>query len=164
MLHQHDASSLFGVDEPEAVPTYSPVYMSWADYLNRTTAQELRRRCGRMAANANRWRLMSGVPVDRITSRDVWAVLADARGRCATCGSLAVEGRPSHPNGAPAPWDPLGRRVGSLGHRLQRVRGGPNTPDNLIWQCLWCNTWEKDAKQGSTDHQAFRPIDDLTVW
>ena len=139
-----------------------PVYESWSDYMQRATKKELRERCSQIAVRANRWRLMSGVPIERITSRDVWAVLDAARGRCGTCGSLAVERRPSRPNGAPAPWEAVGRRVGSLGHVVQRVRQGSNTPDNLIWQCLWCNTWPKEANWGATTSGGFYPPDEPT--
>jgi phage FluMu protein Com len=136
-------------------------YDSWADYLQSTKNEQLRRRCERIAARANRWR--SGVPVDRITASDVWTVMEGARGRCSTCGSLAVEGRLSRPDGAPMSWDAVGRRVGRLGHVVPRVRGGPNTPDNLIWQCLWCNTWPLEATPGASDHGGFHPPDDPTV-
>ena len=40
---------------------------------------------------------MSGIPTTTISADDVWAVLVSARGRCAHCGSLAVENRPSKP-------------------------------------------------------------------
>jgi hypothetical protein len=108
------------VTEVEIPP---PVYESWSDYVQRSTRKELRERCSQIAVRANRWRLMSGVPIERITGRDVWAVLDAARGRCGTCGSLAVERRPSRPNGAPAPWEAVGRRVwGTSCNGLNKAR------------------------------------------
>ena len=91
-------ASLALVIEVEIPP---PVYESWSDYMQRATKKELRERCSQIAVRANRWRLMSGVPIERITGRDVWAVLDAARGRCGTCGSLAVERRPSRPEPGP---------------------------------------------------------------
>jgi hypothetical protein len=100
---------------------------------------------------------MSGRPEDRITWKDVWSILATARGKCAHCGSLAVEHRSSMPNGAPAPWEPVGRRIGSLGHRVSRFGGGVNTRSNLVWSCLWCNTEPADRIDGATDHGGYFP-------
>jgi len=36
------------------------------------------------------------------------------------------------------------------------VNGGMNTPDNLVWSCLWCNTWVIERTPGSTDRGAIR--------
>ena len=105
---------------------------------------------------ANRDRLMSGAPAERITSSDVWPVLAAAHGRCGHCGSLAIERRPSGPEGRPLPWGSIGRRIGSLGHRVARFNGGPNTPDNLIWSCLLCNTWPLMRTPGATGYGAVQ--------
>lgn len=134
----------------------APLYASWNEYLARTTSGERRAWCARKAKKANGDRLMSGRPEDRITAEDVWAILQGAQGRCAHCGSLAVESRPSKPNGAPAPWEHVGRRIGSLGHVLARFNGGTNTPDNLVWSCLWCNTWPEERRAGATDHGAVQ--------
>jgi hypothetical protein len=109
---------------------------------------------------ANGPRLMSGSPSEKVSADDVWQVLAAARGRCAHCGSLAVENRPSRPDGAPVPWDTVGRRIGSLGHRISRFNGGDNTRENLVWSCLWCNTWLGERRPGATDHGGYFPITD----
>lgn len=135
--------------------TPMPVYRSWSDYVAGTSAAERRAWCSRKARRANRERLMSGPPTERIGWHDVWLVMEAAQGRCMYCGSLAVEGRPSTPNGAPAPWEQVGRRVGSLSHVTARVDGGTNTLDNLGWACLWCNTWPSERVPGSTDRGAI---------
>jgi hypothetical protein len=98
---------------------------------------------------------MSGRPEQRLTTDNVWRVLEAARGRCSYCGSLAVEGRPSAGNGAPTAWEQVGRRIGSLGHRLGRVNGGDNVPENLVWSCLWCNVWMEERTWGASDHGAI---------
>ena len=108
------------------------MYASWSAFLDATTPAERRRWCAMKVKTANRERLMSRLPQHRITVADVLAVLASARGRSAhICGSLAVQRRPSAANGAPLPWEHVGRRVGSLGHVVGRFHGGANTPDNL---------------------------------
>jgi len=146
---------------PETVPTsVPPTYASWADYLARTTDAERRRWCTTKAKRANRGRLMSEAPEQAITTDDVVAVLTAARGRCAHCGSLAVENRPSAPNGAPVGWEHVGRRIGSLGHALARLHGGINAVGNLVWSCLWCNTWQSERTPGATDHGGYYPPDD----
>lgn len=73
---------------------------------------------------------------DCATRRYALAVLEAAKGRCESCGSLAVENRPSGPNGKPLPWAQVGRRIGSLGHRVARFNGGSNAPGNLrlVWR------------------------------
>ncbi len=81
-----------------------PVYRSWEDFLDRTTATERMAWCRKKAKTANRPRLMSGPPEGKVTGADVWAVLENVRGRCEFCGSLAVENRPSGPGGRPVPW------------------------------------------------------------
>lgn len=136
-----------------------PLYTSWNDYLAKTTPAMRRRWCAAKTKKANAPRLMSGSPALVITADDVWAVLEAARGRCAHCGSLAVEKRPSMPNGSPAPWEHVGRRIGSLGHRTSRFQGGANNQDNLIWSCLWCNTWPDQRVPGALDHGGYFPID-----
>jgi hypothetical protein len=138
-------------------PAPLPAYSSWDDYLARTTPSSRRRWCARKATKANADRLMSGRPATRITADDVQAVLHTARGRCAHCGSLAVESRPSAADGRPLPWAIMGRRIGSLGHRVTRFEGGDNAAENLVWCCLWCNTWPSERIPGSTDHGGFFP-------
>jgi hypothetical protein len=100
---------------------------------------------------------MSGPADLRITWRDVWLVLEAAKGRCAHCNSLAIENRPSTPNGYPLPWSQVGRRIGSLGHRIARYQGGSNAPANLCWSCLWCNTWIDERRIGAIDHGGYYP-------
>lgn len=133
-----------------------PIYKSWQQYLDATTLTERRAWCSRKARRSNRERLMSG-PVDyRLTVEDVLLVLTAAEGWCVYCGSLALENRPSRPDGSPAPWEHVGRRIGSLGHRVARVNGGSNSPENLDWVCLWCNVWVSERRTGATDHGGIR--------
>jgi hypothetical protein len=133
-------------------PAPAPTFLSWDDFLSRTTPTQRRNWCRTKAKKANGPRLMSGSPDTRITTGDVWFVLEKAQGRCAHCGSLAVEHRPSKANGAPLPWDHVGRRIGSLGHLVSRFQGGPNHRSNLVWSCLWCNTWPSERTRDATDH------------
>jgi len=141
-------------------PAPAPAYMSWEDFLARTTDAGRMAWCRKKATRANRPRLMSGAPDVKITGADVRAVLEAARGRCEYCGSLAVENRPSGPDGSPVAWSQVGRRVGSLGHRVARFNGGANAPGNLGWVCLWCNTWPSERRPGATDHGGIRPFRD----
>ncbi len=99
-----------------------------------------------------------GPPDVKITGADVWAVLEAAEGRCEHCRSLAVENRPSAPDGKPLPWAPVGRRIGSLGHRVARFNGGSNAPGNLAWACLWCDTWQSERRPGATGHGGIQPL------
>jgi hypothetical protein len=144
---------------PRSGPTDSvtPLYASWDDWLQRGTAAEIRRWFQQMAHTANRPRLLSGVPMVRVSPGVVWRVLAAAEGRCAYCGSLAVERRPSGPHGEPIAWAAVGRRIGSLGHRTARFHGGGNEAENLAWSCLWCNTWLSERSPGAADHGGFYP-------
>ena len=135
----------------------APVYESWTQYLADTTAEERQQWCRVKAKHANRTRLMSGPPDAKISADDVWVILSAAEGRCEHCGSLAIERRPSGPDGRPAAWASIGRRVGSLGHRLARFNGGSNRPTNLCWSCLWCNTWPEERRPGATDHGGHHP-------
>jgi hypothetical protein len=137
-----------------------PTYLSFADYLERTTYAKRMARCHAAAKKANRERLLSPRPKHHLSGNDVWNVIEAARGRCAYCGSLAVENRPSQPNGAPAAWAQVGRRIGSLEHRRWRALGSDNDLTNLAWCCLWCNTWESERRQGATDHGGFHPPPD----
>jgi hypothetical protein len=143
--------------EPDTqVSRPAPIYTSWQDYLRDTEPSQRLQWCRAKARTANRKRLMSGLPDRKITADEVWAVIDDAKGRCEHCGSLALEGRPSGADGRPNPWAPIGRRIGSLGHRLARFNGGSNDSANLGWSCLWCNTWPQERRHGATDHGAVQ--------
>lgn len=145
--------------EPDVDDTARPPlrYTSWAEFLASTTVQQRLQWCRLKAKTANRSRLMSGPPDCRVTAAMVWEILQAAEGRCEHCGSLAVEGRPSGAGGRPVAWAAVGRRVGSLGHRLARFNGGSNGVANLCWSCLWCNTWPTERKPGATDHGGHHP-------
>ncbi len=148
-----------GAPVPEPLP---PTFISWADYLARTTPSERMRRCYAAAKKANRKRLLSAAPLTRLSGCDVWDVIEASKGRCTYCGSLAVENRPSHPvTGAPLPWAQVGRRIGSLEHNRSRIAGGDNNFDNLAWACLWCNTWPTERRPGAKDHGGLHPVDDV---
>lgn len=140
-------------------PVPPPVYASWKDYLARTSSAQRREWCARKRKVANRERLMSGKPDSLLTLNDVWAVLETARGRCSHCYSLALESRPSKPNGTPLPWASIGRRIGSLGHVVSRFHGGSNSLENLAWSCVWCNAWQSERRPGATDHGGLFPDD-----
>lgn len=143
-------------------PTPPPVYVSWRDYLARTPPGEVRKRCALIAKRMNRKRLLSQPAQLRGTAEAVWSVMCAARGRCAHCGSLAVERRPSDPaNGAPVAWAQIGRRIGSLEHKRMRFEGGDNDAANLAWCCLWCNTWPNERRPGATDHGGLYPDLDI---
>ena len=135
-----------------------PVFLSWGDYLARTPFSLRMTRCHAAAKKANRKRLLSDAPATRLTGRDVWAIVEAAQGRCAHCGSLAVENRPSNPvTGAPMPWAQIGRRIGSLEHSRPRIHGGGNDLLNLAWACLWCNTWPSERRPQAADHGGYYP-------
>lgn len=141
------------------VPTADPgppVYVSWEDYLARTTNTQRMARCYAASKKANRKRLLSASLQHRLTGPLVWKVIEAARGRCVHCNSLAVENRPSDAKtGQPLPWAQVGRRVGSLEHVEWRMGGGDNDWQNLAWACLWCNTWPSERRWGATDHGGF---------
>jgi hypothetical protein len=139
-------------------PQPAPVYACWEDYLVRTIGTDRMARCAVSAKKANQKRLLSEIPKVRVTAQQVWAVLESSQGRCAYCGSLAVERRPSNlETGAPIAWAQIGRRIGSLGHVKSRIAGGDNDPDNLVWSCLWCNTWPRERRPGAVDHGGYYP-------
>ena len=146
-----------GAPVPDPPP---PVYQSWEDYLAQTTAPQRMGRCHAASKKANRKRLLSAPPTVRLRGRDVWRVVEGARGRCAHCGSLAVESRPSDHRGAPIAWAQVGRRIGSLEHAKARYEGGDNFIANLAWACLWCNTWPAERRPGATDHGGYFPSAD----
>lgn len=145
-----------------------PLYRSWADFLARTSERERRTWYASKRRVANRGRLMSGRPEHVLSTQDVVDILDGAHGRCHWCGSLAVERRPSGPNGAPVAWADVGRRIGSLDHIVSLCdvgtwpapgltpTAGTNEPPNLVWSCLWCNTWPSERRAGADDHGAIR--------
>ena len=136
-----------------------PRFLTYEDFLATVPLRDIRFWCSRKAVRANRPRLLSGRPTERITTDDVVTVLSRARGRCTHCGSLAVEGAPMHPvTRKPLPWAAIGRRIGSLDHIVSRFDGGPNTLSNLAWSCHWCNTWHSERVPGATDHGAIQHV------
>lgn len=137
-------------------PRPDPKYISWEDFLANTTEKQRLEWCRKKAAKANSEKLMSGKPNMRVSGEDVLAILAAARGRCMNCKSLALENRPSSPSGKPLPWASVGRRIGSLGHKVARIHGGGNEPENLSWTCLWCNTWPEERWANAVDHGAVQ--------
>jgi hypothetical protein len=144
--------------ETAGAPGPDPIYASWENYLARTSWAELRRRCRDTAKRANRKRLLSSAPAHQVNPLWVWRLMSSARGRCAHCGSLAVERRPSDPHkGSPIAWEHVGRRVGSLEHKQTRFGGGDNDLANLAWCCLWCNTWRDERLHGAQDHGGYYP-------
>ena len=135
-----------------------PVFVSWEDYLARTSCAQRMKLCQSKARVANRARLMSSASAVKVRGQDVWQILKEAQGRCYHCGSLAVENRPSNPaDGAPLLWAQVGRRIGSLEHLQARVGGGDNDRKNLVWACLWCNTWKSERRPQATDHGGHHP-------
>lgn len=146
--------------ETTAVPLEvpPPLWRTFEDFLAGTPMREIRHWCSRKAVRANRPRLLSGRPSERINTDDVVSILLAARGRCAHCGSLAVERAPMHPETRkPLPWAHVGRRIGGLDHVMARFDGGPNTVDNLVWCCHWCNTWPDERISGAKDCGAIQP-------
>lgn len=90
----------------------------------------------------------------KITKHHVWAVMSAAQGRCAYCGSLAVEYAPTKTHiGGLDEWAQIGRRIGSVDHVASRE----NHPDNLAWCCYWCNTWPQERRPLAADHGGFYP-------
>jgi hypothetical protein len=97
----------------------------------------------------------------RLTSKAVWGIVEEAKGRCMYCHSLAVENRPSKPhNGAATPWGHIGRRIGSLEHIEWFIDGRKNQLSNLRWACLWCNVHPDQRIPYSNGNGGFYPIGD----
>lgn len=128
-----------------------PLYKSFDEFITKVPEHDIRKWCQSKAHKANRPRLMSGAPTYKITGQQVMDILFAARGRCCYCGSLCVEKAPTQ-NGKLAPWAHVGRRIGSLEHKVQRVEFGDNNVDNFAWCCNWCNTWPSERRKGATDH------------
>jgi len=134
------------------------VFTSWADYLEKVTWPELRSRCYAIADQANGAHRGLAAPPDRLALLTVWQVKSKSRGRCAYCGSLAVERKPLKvdKNGRRR-WKRVGRRIGSLEHRKPRSLGGSNDVENLAWCCLLCNTSPRARLPGAVDHGGYYP-------
>jgi hypothetical protein len=132
-----------------------PLYRSYDDYRSKVPLPDIMQKCRNIARIANRPRLYSGTATVKLKANDVFSVLDNAQGRCCYCNSLAVENRPSRPNGAPLPWADIGRRIGSLEHLIPRIDGGDNDANNLAWACLWCNTWHAERIWNAIDHGAI---------
>lgn len=115
--------------------------------------------CHARTKKANAARLLSAAPERKLTARDVWDIVAAARGRCVHCGSFCVERLP-YDGTVKLPWEQVGRRIGSVDHIESRVTGGGNERENLAWACMWCNTWLSEREQGATDHGGLYPPDD----
>jgi HNH endonuclease len=96
---------------------------------------------------------MSPVPERRVTADEVWRIVEAAKGRCVYCGSLCLEKLPYDlVTKKKLPWGHVGRRIGSLSHIIPRASGGTNDSANLVWSCLWCNTWTCERIAGAADH------------
>lgn len=152
MLHR--LGRALGLDDTEPVDSEPgpPTYTSWDDFLASTTEAERQSWCAAKANTANRPRLLAP-RAEIVSDEDVWQVMLAHRGHCCHCGSLAVERRPSKPNGAPALWEHIGRRIGTLEHKVSRSEGGTNALANLAWACACCNTQRRpdDRRLGATD-------------
>lgn len=123
-------------------------YSSWEAYINSIPPIVLRQKCATVAKHANR-RFIGY----RLTADDIITIITDAKGRCYTCNSLCIERRPTRSNGGPLPWEHVGRRIGSLAHKIDDKRNlEANNPSNLGWQCLWCNLWSSQRIMHATDH------------
>ena len=144
----------------ETTPTSTPPrYETWEHYLASTTTAERRAMCATRTKKANAPRLMSAAPARRLTAADVWRIVEAARGRCAHCGSLCLEKLPYDPvTKKKLAWGHVGRRIGSLSHLIPRTSGGTNDGANLVWSCLWCNTWKCERVAGATDHGGLQPV------
>jgi hypothetical protein len=143
--------------------SYAPIFSSWNDFLQRTSAtyrkQWLRGKVQFANTGAGFGRPQVWYPKYKLTIDDVWDILCEAKGHCAYCGSLAVEKAPAKSNGAFMSWESIGRRIGSLDHIKPRSSGGDNNRENLCWCCLWCNTWPSERIPGATDHGGYYPND-----
>jgi hypothetical protein len=143
--------------------SYAPIFRSWDDFLQRTSAsyrkQWLRAKVKFANTGAGFGRPQVWYPKYTLTVDDVWDILCEAKGRCAYCGSLALEKVPVKPSGGLDSWEDIGRRIGSLDHIKPRSSGGDNNRENLCWCCMWCNTWPSERIPGATDHGGYYPND-----
>jgi hypothetical protein len=136
----------------KSLPASKPIYSSWEAFIQLVPDRDIRAWCTAKAHTANKERFMTGKQPLIVTAQQIYEILFRACGRCFYCGSLCVEKRPSLPNGRPAKWESVGRRIGSLGHKTALMNGGTNAIENLCWSCLWCNVWPSERVMGSTDH------------
>lgn len=136
------------------IPADGPIYTSWADWCVRTGVTDKRERCRRLTGSANRFRADSGFPRIRLEQWGVWGILKAAKGRCHYCGSLALENRPAAYGGPMNGWDSIGRRCASIDHVLERMKGGDNDLDNLVWCCMSCNSGERPSSRSEWDPKA----------
>lgn len=138
-----------------------PIYMSFADYMARTTNTERMGRCYAASKRANRVHrpLTPTHALPKLTGPGVWGLIEKAKGRCMYCRSLAVERRPSvEGRGYALPWAEIGRRIGSLEHIDPYVIDGTkNALSNLGWACLWCNVHPDQRVPFAADHGGFYP-------
>ncbi len=135
----------------------APKYTSWDDYLAQVPEKDRRAWCAQKAKHTGRKREhLDGAAHPPASTEAVMRVMEKTRGRCKYCLSLALEKRPSGPDGRPASWDEVGRRIGSLDHIIPLVEGGDNSEENLAWCCLWCNTWPNERWPGATCHGAIQ--------
>ena len=94
------------VDPPKsAAPTAdvpNPLYASWSAYVAGTTESQRRTWCSQKARPREQGRLMLGRPAERIGWQDVLVGAGERAGAVfGLVATLAVEGRPYKPNGAP---------------------------------------------------------------
>lgn len=149
------AAKRSGVQMPgdPTIPAGDPLYVSWGDYLEKTTPAQRRTYCAKKAVRANAPRYLSGPADVRVTADDIWSVIERRQGRCFYCGSLALEPAPLDPvTKHLSKWAQVGRRIGSLAHVEARILGGSNAVSNLDWACFWCNTWPDERRPGALDH------------
>lgn len=132
-----------------------PKYTTFEAFLQSTPRALIRNWCTQKAKHANRYKVMPGVPVERINTEDVWNLLIQAKGRCHYCNSLAVEKAPTDPiTGKTLPWEQVGRRIGSVDHVIARLDSGRNHMSNLVWCCHWCNTHPSQRIKNAKDYGA----------
>lgn len=132
-----------------------PLYASWEDYVEHTTEQTRRAWLRRKVSKANSVRLLGGRPEGRLRLADAVSLLEEARGRCAACGSLAVEPTPRDVAGKQILGSmALQRRIGTLDHWVPVLAGGSNHLDNLRWCCGRCQNLRPVGQPLSPDRAA----------
>lgn len=162
---------------PRKLRVPDPVYKSYADYRSKMSGTQLRKKLNEHARTArNRYGCQT-------SGFDVWQVFVQAKGRCAYCGSLAVEAKPISKAGKAKRWKSIGRRIGSFDHvknerRLsilaqfragkRRIALDPNPKLLFAWSCLTCNASSNEPhlkrQRGATDHGGFYPNEPSTIF